>query len=147
MSHIVRRGLDWVEVTWPTRVASLANERMHWRKLQNAKNAIKHEMALLVLPHIDANAIGGAASVAAVLRSTGISYRRPICAVTFTRIATRALDSDNLQSAFKYHRDAVANHVGVDDGKPFWVWDYGQAKGEFAARVLVSLGQRMGAYE
>lgn len=36
--------------------------------------------------------------------------------VTLTRLGAKALDDDNLAGAFKAVRDAVAHHLGVDDG-------------------------------
>ena len=45
--------------------------------------------------------------------------------VTLTRLGARTLDEDNLQSAFKRIRDAVAKHLGHDDspGSPIrWVY-------------------------
>jgi hypothetical protein len=47
--------------------------------------------------------------------------------VTFTRVrpaGRRALDTDNLCSAFKAVRDEVAAFYGVDDGDPRWDWQY-----------------------
>lgn len=46
------------------------------------------------------------------------SYARPTgpVVVTITRVAPRALDSDNLAGACKSIRDGVADWLGVDDG-------------------------------
>lgn len=47
--------------------------------------------------------------------------------VNFTRLASVALDSDNLVGAFKACRDAVASWLGVDDGPRGPVtWAYAQ---------------------
>ena len=69
-------------------------------------------------------------------------FRKPLEAgqsatITLTRIAPRALDSDNLASAFKACRDGIADALGVDDGSPRLEWRYAQEKG--AARVRVEL--------
>lgn len=58
--------------------------------------------------------------------------------VRLTRIAPRALDGDNLQSAFKAVRDAVAAWIGVPDNHAGIVWEYGQAAkgvGEYAILI------------
>lgn len=55
--------------------------------------------------------------------------------VTLTRVAPRALDSDNLVSAFKACRDSIAACFGVNDNDPRIEWHYGQSKGP-AAVVL-----------
>jgi hypothetical protein len=43
-------------------------------------------------------------------------------------VAPRALDGDNLQSAFKAVRDGVADWLGVDDGHKNLDWQYYQRK-------------------
>jgi hypothetical protein len=50
--------------------------------------------------------------------------------VTITRIGPRKLDSDNLASACKYVRDAVAIAVGEDDGSDLYTWVYKQQTGK-----------------
>ena len=51
--------------------------------------------------------------------------------VTLTRIASRPLDSDNLQSAFKAFRDGIADAHGVDDKDESVIkWVYAQRKGK-----------------
>jgi hypothetical protein len=58
--------------------------------------------------------------------------------VRLTRIAPRCLDrGDNLASAMKGHRDAVASRLRVDDATPLVRWEYEQAKGE--AEVVVQI--------
>lgn len=47
--------------------------------------------------------------------------------VTLTRLGAKALDDDNLSGAFKAVRDAVAHHLGVDDGPRGPItWAYAQ---------------------
>lgn len=54
----------------------------------------------------------------------------PPCVVTLTRIAPREFDDDNLRSAFKAVRDAVAEWIGADDGKRGGIeWRYKQERG------------------
>ena len=62
-------------------------------------------------------------------------------AVKITRIAPRALDSDNLAVSQKHVRDGVADALGIDDGDPSITWSYAQQKGnprEYAVIVEVS---------
>jgi hypothetical protein len=49
--------------------------------------------------------------------------------VTLVRIAPRALDGDNLQSAFKAPRDEIARWLGVADNDPRVGWEYAQRRG------------------
>lgn len=68
------------------------------------------------------------------------------CTVTFTRIAPRALDGDNLQVAFKYIRDQVAEYItgstgGHGDADPRITWLYQQQKRkpkEYAIKIKIS---------
>lgn len=48
--------------------------------------------------------------------------------VTLTRGSQRALDSDNLQGAFKAMRDEVAALLRLDDNSPRVAWVYRQTK-------------------
>lgn len=85
-------------------------------------------------------------SVTACLRAyQGDMPALPIV-VTLTRVASRALDDDNLAYAFKALRDAIAAWYGVGDapGDPI-VWRYAQAKtnrGYQAARIEIERGSR-----
>ena len=91
----------------PMPLPSAANLREHWRV--RAKR-IKTQRA----------------TVAMFLR--GPAPALPVV-VTLTRIAPRALDDDNLQSAFKGVRDEVARWFGVPDNVPGIRWEYGQRRG------------------
>lgn len=46
--------------------------------------------------------------------------------VSFTRLATRLLDDDNLVGGCKASRDSVAAWLGVDDRDPRVTWGYDQ---------------------
>lgn len=62
----------------------------------------------------------------------------PALAVLLVRQAPRALDSDNLASALKAHRDGIADALGIDDRSPRVQWEYAQAKSHTPAlRVYV----------
>ena len=62
-----------------------------------------------------------------------VMFEIPIC-VTLTKYAPREFDSDNLQSAFKYIRDAISEYVtgctiaGRADNDTRISWDYKQEK-------------------
>jgi len=58
--------------------------------------------------------------------------------VTLTRISPRALDDDNLASAFKGVRDEVAAQLGIDDRDARVAWHYQQEKGTQAMRVCLA---------
>lgn len=102
----------------PIKLESTANLREHWRakadRLATQKSKVRRR-----LPTWE----GGALLV-----------------VRLTRIAPRPLDSDNLASAFKSVRDAIATWLRVDDRTPLVRWDYAQEKGApkaYAVRVEV----------
>ena len=60
--------------------------------------------------------------------------------ITITRVAPRALDSDNLAISAKSVRDGIADWLGVDDGDKRLTWRYEQRRGrpkEYAAEVAV----------
>ena len=95
-----------IEVRMNMKIVSVANMRLHW--------AVK---AKLVKSQRQ-KAFNALASVAAPL---------PLpCTIVLTRVAPRALDGDNLQSAFKAVRDGVADWLGVDDGDQRLDWQYRQ---------------------
>lgn len=63
----------------------------------------------------------------------------PPYVVHMTRVASRKLDSDNLQASAKHIRDGIAEAIGVDDGRDDLVrWEYAQETGkEVGVRVVV----------
>ena len=85
-----------IAVTIPgLRLASTINARQHWRARAAAAKRQRAAARLCLSAHP---------------RPTG-----PVV-VTITRVAPRALDSDNLAGACKSVRDGVADWLGVDDG-------------------------------
>lgn len=63
--------------------------------------------------------------------------------VWMVRVGPRALDGDNLQSAFKAVRDGVAEAFGADDGPETpLTWRYEQRKGGYAVEVTITEGAR-----
>lgn len=108
----------------PIRLPSLANARLHWKRLA----ALKKQQR--------------AATLHAIL---GLPYRpktyryptSPPLIVTITRAGPRKLDDDNLAAACKYVRDQIAAIVGVDDGSPLYTWRYAQRKGEYGVDVTI----------
>ena len=105
-----RRKGKWemIEIRVPIKIVSVANLRLHWAV--KAKLAKSHR----------SKAFSALASVAAP--------PAPPCTLVLTRIAPRALDGDNLQSAFKAVRDGVADWLGVDDGHKGLDWQYSKRK-------------------
>lgn len=103
----------------PLKTVSEANAHTHWRlRQQRAKEQRAH-----VLTHLLVN------------RET--MPRFPV-RVTFTRLGTRTLDSDNLAGAFKHVRDTVAAFFRVDDGDERWGWVYQQEKAkEVGIRITI----------
>jgi hypothetical protein len=97
-------------VQFPIDIPSVANVREHWAT--KAARAKKHRGETYLQ-----------------LRCTAKGFETP-CVVTLTRIAPRALDGDNLQSALKACRDGVADWLKVDDGDPRVTWLYAQSKGK-----------------
>ena len=99
---------EMIEIRMPVKIVSVANLRLHWAV--KAKLAKSHR----------SKAFSALASVAAP--------PAPPCTLVLTRVAPRALDGDNLQSAFKAVRDGVADWLGVDDGHKDLDWQYNQRK-------------------
>lgn len=92
-------------------VPSCANLREHWRK-RAARVAVQRGTAKMVLS----------------ARRELLPKAAPFT-VTFTRMAARHLDTDNLAFSFKAIRDGVAEALGVSDAPTSGVeWKYLQAK-------------------
>ncbi|MBE0559117.1 MAG: endodeoxyribonuclease RusA [Proteobacteria bacterium] len=111
-----------IEVLLPVRTWSEANLRGHWGK--KARRAKKQRQAARLLVRTARVALPKFGSIA----------------ITLTRIAPRALDTDNLASGLKAVRDGVADALGVDDGSSRTKWRYAQERGkpgEFAVRVEI----------
>lgn len=89
----------------PIHLPSLANTRLHWRKMDKLKKqqrtATRYCLIGKTIPPL------------------------PLI-VIITRIGPSKLDDDNLASACKYVRDEIARTVGVDDGSPLYTWAYRQ---------------------
>lgn len=111
-----------VSVVVPIRTVSEANVRSFWAARARRVKAQRW-------------------AVAALLRGF-----RPLPAlpavVTLKRVApSSGLDGDNLQSALKATRDAVAEVLGVDDRDPRVVWVYEQRRGkpkEWAVEIQIT---------
>jgi hypothetical protein len=55
--------------------------------------------------------------------------------ITITRIAPRALDSDNATGSGKHVRDAIAKHIRMNDGDKRLEWRVLQARGKYGVDV------------
>lgn len=98
-----------IEFSAPIKTVSEANRREHWVDKRKRRIAQQQE--------VDAE----------LLRALGRNRKVPLpCVVTLTRIAPRKLDDDNLRSAFKGIRDAIAARLGVDDGSDQIRFEYQQ---------------------
>ena len=109
-------------VELPMPLPSCANLREHWRV--RAKRTSAQRLAVTW-------ALQGKCAVPALP-----------CTVTLVRVASRALDDDNLGSCFKAIRDAVAEWIGVSDGPRSGItWRYDQTKCIIpkyqAARIII----------
>jgi hypothetical protein len=102
--------------------------RMHWAQ----KAALTKSQRNQVTIHMLAN---GGLSIARSMRNALASNPSTGITCSFTRVGTKPLDSDNLQGAFKAHRDSVAEQVGLDDGSPRWTWKYAQESGAPGYRI------------
>lgn len=104
---------DFCAFSIPIRLVSEANSNEHWHKKAKRhaiqKMLVKSWMNQQKLPPLP-------------------------CIVKLTRAAPRKLDSDNLQSAFKYIRDAIGEYLtdeeqaGRGDDDPRITWEYYQKK-------------------
>lgn len=108
----------------PIRIESEANLREHWSKKANRARAQRM-----------------ATHYTLKTRSVTTPDTSQPLVVTLTRIAPRALDTDNLARGFKAVRDAVAAWLGIDDGSDRIEWRYGQEKGlprVYEARLTIT---------
>ncbi len=101
----------------PIELPSLANVRLHWR----AMDALKKKQKL-----------------ATKLCMRDVKLPAPPLLVTITRVGPRKLDDDNLASACKYVRDAIAKVVGIDDGSDLYTWRYAQRTGTYGVDVEIT---------
>lgn len=110
-----------ITTTIPLRTVSESNAHEHWRVRQRRAKEQRGTTAL-------------------VMRSLSRPGPLPLV-VTITRIAPRALDSDNLAGSQKHIRDGVADWLGIDDRDPRIEWRYAQERGapkSYAVRIEVS---------
>lgn len=100
--------------TIPLQVISESNSREHWRKSHKRHKEQKFVVRMALL-------------------NEKVPQKLPVI-ITMTRLSPRSLDSDNLQSAFKYVRDAISEHFITDkapgraDDDPRFTWLYSQVK-------------------
>lgn len=104
----------------PLRLVSEANAREHWRARHRRRRDQRGQLALVA----------------------SARFSRPAlpCKIAMTRVAPRALDSDNLVSSFKASRDGICDWLGVDDRSDQITWAYAQRKGavrEYALEVEI----------
>lgn len=110
------------------RLVSEANQREHWTRKAKRVKAQRTAVAVAWL-----------ASVPACF-----APEFPLT-VSITRIAPRALDTDNAVGSAKGARDSIADLLGVDDRDPRVVWVVNQRKGkpkEYAVEITLTPGVR-----
>lgn len=110
-----------IEASIPVRIESTPNKREHWAAKAKRTSA-QRSTAYYVMKSLPRPAWS---------RMT----------VQLTRVAPRAMDSDNLASGFKAVRDGIADWLQIDDGSDRIAWTYAQAKGrvrEYLVRVRIS---------
>ncbi len=113
-----------VSLTLPIRLVSEANAHEHWRNRQKRAKAQRtsawaHVRSQLAYPNVVA--------LPAV--------------VEITRIAPRALDSDNAVGSAKHIRDGIAEALGLDDRDPRVTWVVHQERGApryYGVRIEIS---------
>lgn len=114
-------------VTIPMRLESSANGRGSWRIAW----AREREQKNTVYAHL--------------LRALNRRDRVVPNVVTITRIAPKALDSDNNIRAAKHVRDTIARVFGVDDGPRGPIeWRYDQRRGAWAVEIGLELPGELG---
>lgn len=103
----------------PIKLPSLANTRLHWRRMVALKKRQREATKICLLTSKQA-------------------IPDPPLLITITRVGPRRLDDDNLASACKYVRDQIAGEVGVDDGSDQYTWRYEQRIGKYGVDVEVT---------
>ncbi len=103
------------------RLASQSNAREHWTKTYKNKKT-QHHIAALGMQGLNP-----------------IEYLGSELRVTLTRIGPRALDDDNLQGAFKFIRDAIAQCIWggrMGQRDDLAEWRYEQRKGKYGVEIM-----------
>ena len=107
-----------VEVVLPLRTYSEANRRDHWTIRRSRNESARVAWRVIMHNYRLTDALAWICPE---------ELRLPPAVVTLTRLGPRLLDDDNLASALKALRDAVALSLKVDDGDTRRVvWQYGQ---------------------
>lgn len=117
-----------VEIVLPIRISSEANRAgsEHWR---TTASRAKDQRGFVRL------ALG--ARLAEMRKVIAGGWRGPL-RVTMTRLAPRALDSDNVVIAHKHVRDGIADVLGVNDRVPWIEWIGTQEKSAtYAERIRI----------
>ncbi|HEX8795471.1 MAG TPA: hypothetical protein VF765_31190 [Polyangiaceae bacterium] len=118
-----------VTVTIPVQTTTESNAKGHWRP--KAERAKKQRWLARTL-------VGPLAyRLRAGLRARTLAG----VVVTFTRLAPRELDDDNLASAMKHVRDGVADALEIDDRDPRVRWVCAQVPAgtvkEYGVRIVL----------
>lgn len=108
----------------PIRTVSEMNQSEHWAVRMRRKHAQQLEML---------------AALHQNLRGAQVEFP---CKIRLTRIGPKLLDHDNLASSTKFIQDAIARHLGIDDGDTSKVtWEYDQlpiGRNVYAVKVTIT---------
>lgn len=111
------------KIVWelPVRVVTEANRREHWAVADRRKEQQREAVNL-------------AWAVSPICPEIADHWKLKI---TLTHVG-RKVDCDNLRSAFKVTRDALAGRIGRDDGdEDFYQWVYTQERGKPGVRITI----------
>lgn len=115
-------------IVLPIHLVSEANRASseHWRERQR-RAADQRGLTRIALAGV----------VSELRKAIAAGWKGPL-AVTMTRRAPRALDSDNVVSACKHVRDGIADALGVSDRVPWIDWRCRQEKqGNYTVEIIV----------
>lgn len=111
--------VEYISIPLSIHTISESNVKEHWRKSHT-----RHKQQKFI--------------TRTTLLSDKIPQKLPV-KITMCRLSPRKLDSDNLQSAFKYIRDAIAEHFitgkapgrADDDSRFQWCYDQALSKDKY----------------
>jgi len=114
LAHVTPTSAPILTLEAPVLIQSAANLREHHHTRGKRVAREREAVTLALWAH------GGRTGGPVLLSAHGRLL------VSFTRLATRLLDDDNLIGGVKASRDAVAAWLGVDDRDPRVTWGYDQ---------------------
>lgn len=107
--------MSLASVSFPMRLPSVANLREHWATKARRTQSQRHGVTLVLLASNSARDLRDHGAHPGDWSAFDLRFGDRPLLITLTRCAPRTLDDDNLSSAFKAVRDAVAAYLGLDD--------------------------------